>query len=343
MSIALHSLASRRFGVVARAAVWLGLGLPSGLAALAACSVTEDDSSVSATFADATARDDAEAISIPQAPPSGSAATLPTDAGAGGVDDGAAPPKDASADTTSDASVVCSPTTCAAEGKNCGFIPDGCGHTLDCGACAVGSACGASGMENVCGAVCTPTTCAASGKNCGTISDGCGKTLACGSCAAGESCGASGVPNVCGSSCVTSCAAVGVTCGMRSNGCGQWLDCGTCTSSNAPFCVDGACRGADVCAGKTTPLGGCQQGSAICRDYANSIVAGTAASLAQACTAAHGTWLPGGCPRAGASGGCKAVWWSGGHCSEQVDWSYAATPPTCGVYAGNVQSTFVAP
>ena len=213
MSIAFQSLASRRFGVVARAAVWLGLGVPSGLVALAACSMTEDAPSASAAFDDATAGDDAEGLQIPQSPPSGSTPTLPTDAGAGGVDDGAAPPKDASPD----ASAVCSPTTCAAEGKNCGFVPDGCGHMLACGACPVGSACGASGTENVCGSVCTPTTCAASGKNCGTISDGCGKTLACGSCAAGESCGASGVPNVCGSNCVTSCAAAGVTCGMRSN------------------------------------------------------------------------------------------------------------------------------
>src|SRR5207245_2547445 len=31
--------------------------------------------------------------------------------------------------------VICTPTTCAAQGKNCGTIPDGCGGTLTCGVC----------------------------------------------------------------------------------------------------------------------------------------------------------------------------------------------------------------
>src|SRR5262245_47569893 len=75
---------------------------------------------------------------------------------------------------------VCAPVTCAALGKNCGTISDGCGHTLTCGSCTAPQSCGGGGIPNVCGP-CTPTTCAAQGKNCGAIPDGCGSWLACGS------------------------------------------------------------------------------------------------------------------------------------------------------------------
>lgn len=95
------------------------------------------------------------------------------------------------------APVLCIATTCQAQQKNCGSMPDGCGGMLECGSCAASETCGAGGNPNVCGhGSCTPTTCAAQGKNCGVISDGCGGTLACGSCASGEVCGAS-VANVC--------------------------------------------------------------------------------------------------------------------------------------------------
>jgi len=93
--------------------------------------------------------------------------------------------------------VACTPTTCAAQGKNCGTIADGCGGTLTCGVCTAPQTCGGGGVANVCG-VCTPTTCAAQGKNCGTIPDGCGGTLTCGVCTAPETCGGAGVANVCG-------------------------------------------------------------------------------------------------------------------------------------------------
>src|SRR5206468_7895906 len=82
---------------------------------------------------------------------------------------------------------ACVPTTCAAQGKNCGTIPDGCGGTLTCGVCTAPQTCGGAGVANVCG-VCTPTTCAAQGKNCGTIPDGCGGTLTCGVCTAPQTC-----------------------------------------------------------------------------------------------------------------------------------------------------------
>jgi hypothetical protein len=45
----------------------------------------------------------------------------------------------------------CAPTTCAAQGKNCGPIPDGCGATLGCGTCTAPQTCGGGGTENVCG------------------------------------------------------------------------------------------------------------------------------------------------------------------------------------------------
>src|SRR5947208_130042 len=51
---------------------------------------------------------------------------------------------------------ACTPTTCAAQGKNCGAISDGCGGTLTCGACTTPQTCGGAGVANVCGAA--PTT-----------------------------------------------------------------------------------------------------------------------------------------------------------------------------------------
>jgi len=45
----------------------------------------------------------------------------------------------------------CTPTTCAAQGKNCGTIPDGCGGTLTCGVCTAPLTCGGGGVANVCG------------------------------------------------------------------------------------------------------------------------------------------------------------------------------------------------
>jgi hypothetical protein len=94
---------------------------------------------------------------------------------------------------------ACVPTTCAAQGKDCDTISDGCGGTLSCGSCTAPQSCGGGGVANVCGTdACVPTTCATQGKDCDTISDGCGGTLSCGSCAAPETCGGGGVANVCG-------------------------------------------------------------------------------------------------------------------------------------------------
>jgi hypothetical protein len=47
-------------------------------------------------------------------------------------------------------SAVCVPTTCAAQGKDCGAISDGCNMVLDCGTCHPPLRCGAT-TPNVCG------------------------------------------------------------------------------------------------------------------------------------------------------------------------------------------------
>src|SRR5262249_18032620 len=54
---------------------------------------------------------------------------------------------------------TCTPTTCAAQGKNCGTINDGCGGTLACGSCAAPQTCGGSGLANVCGAAPSTSSC----------------------------------------------------------------------------------------------------------------------------------------------------------------------------------------
>src|SRR5690349_9504934 len=93
----------------------------------------------------------------------------------------------------------CTPTTCAAEQKNCGDIVDGCGKSLNCGTCTGGDTCGGS-SPNVCGVgTCTPTTCADEGKNCGLISDACNTVLDCGTCGSGMTCAS----NVCVASTTT--------------------------------------------------------------------------------------------------------------------------------------------
>ncbi|WPB82345.1 Ig-like domain-containing protein [Archangium violaceum] len=79
---------------------------------------------------------------------------------------------------------ACEPATCAASGAVCGSISDGCGGTLECGACPGGQICSAS---NTC-EVCVPTTCESQGRVCGSSSDGCGGTLECGTCSDGLSC-----------------------------------------------------------------------------------------------------------------------------------------------------------
>jgi parallel beta-helix repeat protein len=74
-------------------------------------------------------------------PASGSSGGGTRDGGAGGSDAGA----------FGDGG-PCVPTTCAALGKNCGTLGDGCSGTLSCGTCVAPQACGGDGFPNVCGA-----------------------------------------------------------------------------------------------------------------------------------------------------------------------------------------------
>jgi hypothetical protein len=52
----------------------------------------------------------------------------------------------------------CIPTTCAAAGKTCGTIDNGCGGKVSCGSCTPPQTCGGGGVENVCGTSGSKTT-----------------------------------------------------------------------------------------------------------------------------------------------------------------------------------------
>lgn len=54
---------------------------------------------------------------------------------------------------------ACTPTTCAAQGKTCGPLADGCGRTLVCGACGMGDtpSCRNTGVCGPCFGVCPPS------------------------------------------------------------------------------------------------------------------------------------------------------------------------------------------
>ncbi|APR85837.1 Tryptophan synthase alpha chain [Minicystis rosea] len=184
--------------------------------------------------------------------------------------------------TSSSTGTGCTPASCAAQGKNCGAIDDGCGDLLDCGSCSGSDTCGGSGVPNVCG--CAPKSCAAQGKSCGTIDDGCGVAIDCGTCSGNDTCGGSGVPNVCGCA-PKSCEAQGKNCGTVDDGCGAAIDCGTCSGndtcegsgipnvcgctpvSDAQLCADlgkvcGPVSGTDNCGlPRSVQCGGCAQGT----------------------------------------------------------------------------------
>ncbi len=94
---------------------------------------------------------------------------------------------------------LCAPTTCMAQGIDCGPAGDGCGNLLDCGQCPMGEYCGGSGPGK-CGTMnsCTPATCMSQCIECGQAGDGCGNVLDCGNCATGAVCGLNS-PGKCGS------------------------------------------------------------------------------------------------------------------------------------------------
>ncbi|MEP6859621.1 MAG: hypothetical protein ABJE66_03320 [Deltaproteobacteria bacterium] len=107
----------------------------------------------------------------------------------------------------------CGLVTCASANATCGPVGDGCGNSIDCGACTSPDFCGGDGTPFACGGgtgsgACIARTCAAAGADCGKIADGCGGlTASCGTCPTGEVCGANGVANVCGvEACTGLCA-----------------------------------------------------------------------------------------------------------------------------------------
>jgi hypothetical protein len=103
-------------------------------------------------------------------------------------------------------SAACSPLTCTpGGGQYCGVIGDGCGGSLDCGACPAPQGCGAGGVANVCGepaaSSCKPLQCSnAQAQYCGVIGDGCGGAIDCGDCGEGSVCGERAA-SVCGKPC----------------------------------------------------------------------------------------------------------------------------------------------
>ena len=94
---------------------------------------------------------------------------------------------------------LCTPTTCAAQGVQCGPTGDGCGNLLQCGTCPSNQTCGGGGPGK-CGTSsnCVPATCASQNIQCGPAGDGCGNQLNCGNCSTGQVCGLGG-PGKCGS------------------------------------------------------------------------------------------------------------------------------------------------
>jgi hypothetical protein len=148
------------------------------------------------------------------------------------------------------------PLTCdQPTGRYCGMIGNGCGATLDCGACPAGFECGTGAQANICvrsncpAMTCTPV---GGGKYCGKIGDGCGKVIDCGDCAAGETCGGGGTAGVCGAAPDPTCKKTscnppggGQYCGKIGDNCRGTLDCGVC--ANGKTCGgDGV---ANVCPG----------------------------------------------------------------------------------------------
>ena len=192
----------------------------------------------------------------------------------------------------------CVPTSCSAESKNCGVISDGCGQTLDCGACSTGKTCGGGGIANVCGVgTCSASSCAAQGKDCGLVSDGCSWLLNCGSCEAPEACGGAGKDNVCGciADPVTACA--GKSCGTVLDACNVPVSCGTCAAPatcggagkpNKCGCTKTTCAAqgkdcgsiSDACGG-TLDCGGCASG--VCGGGSAPNVCGAASCSPSTC------------------------------------------------------------
>jgi hypothetical protein len=167
---------------------------------------------------------------------------------------------------------LCVPASAAdaCAGKACGTEGDGCGGSIDCGACPDGQACGLV-QAFQCGDGLTGSTeqcparidsCAEVGAECGLIGNGCGGTLDCGGCGGGQLCGIE-APQKCGAAPVCEplepAAACAGKCGFVSNGCG--LD----TGGGVIDCkVDFPCPAGLTCGGAGIP-NECGSGGAVCQ------------------------------------------------------------------------------
>ena len=176
--------------------------------------------------------------------------------------------------------ICCTPTTCAAQGKTCGTIPNGdcTGFTLNCGSCTAPQTCGGGGTPNVCGTTTTTTTttttattstafptcsellghCGASSCSGGCVAHqpdntlGCVDTftcqfpLACSSdadCAGGGACFSDGSGHT--ACCTSGCACTPASC------------LGTTTTTTLPSPCGGQCAGCGTCgAGVCVVAGG---------------------------------------------------------------------------------------
>lgn len=199
----------------------------------------------------------------------------------------------------------CTPMTCAAEGKNCGFIPDLCGEQLDCGTCD-SNAC-LTCTDNTCETTCTaPASCCGNGtcglqngpQGCTADEQCCSGTCVAGTCqaqpgAVGAACDSDAdctggttcvdgvccsTPVVCGGSCCTdplarchnSVCCVPATCASLGAACGTPSDgCGGTLSC-------GTCAAPNTCGGGGTPgqcgctSNTCESLDAQCGDYPNN-------------------------------------------------------------------------
>ena len=167
----------------------------------------------------------------------------------------------------------CTPTTCAAQGKNCGAIPDGCGNQIRCGPDSCGDGYNCTDNRCLCPngtAVCEGVCCAAGQTcqdgdgpcctredpcgptSCGTIIDNCGVAVDCGD----SRC--SGSTPVCVTNICTACSAAnlcpgGLCCDAVSGQC-------VATCPTPGFCGGGGTAG--VCG--TPPQGTCPDGGDYC-------------------------------------------------------------------------------
>jgi hypothetical protein len=140
-----------------------------------------------------------------------------------------------------DAKNCCTPTTCEAQGKNCGIMQDGCGSMLFCGGCVFPQVCGGT-TPNICGCRLRDQVTACGNRTCGLAPDGCGGMVACGTCTGTQIC--NGLTQQCEDP-STVCETQNAECGFITDACGGAVDCG-------------GCSGGEVCDGLTRRCGACR-------------------------------------------------------------------------------------